>query len=384
MASTSAGARPFTPQPTPPRRRPRAGRLGRLVPGASWARHLLLAVGVVVVVGAVLELTNDFRASQLTLMAAYATAAIGLTLLTGLNGQISLGHGALMAVGGYTAALLLRADAPLPFPVICLAAVAATVVVGAVVGVVAARLHGPYLAGATLALAVALPAVALYFRDTFNGETGLTVRAPERVRFVTEAISLITGTSVSAFKYQAYLGWVAFAITLFVLRNLVRSHVGRTWRAVRDDEVAAELAGIDLARIRVQAFVISAACAGLAGAVYVIAVRLAAPSAYTIVLSLSLLAAVVIGGLGSMLGAALGSAIIVFLPQLVTDLGTGRGLDSTQAAQLAPLVYGVVLVLVMLVAPAGVVGSIRTAVATRRARGARPTDPPPATTPADA
>lgn len=363
--TSSPRASSAAPAPAPPgRRRPR---LGRLVPTATLPRHLLLAVAVVVGVGIVLELVGDFRASQLVLLAAYGVAAMGLTLLTGVNGQISLGHGALMAVGGYTTALMLRAEQPLPFPVICLVAVLVTALVGALVGVAAARLHGPYLAGATLALAVALPGVALYFSETLGGEPGLTVRPPDPPEAVTDVISLITGTSVSNSKYQAYLGWVALAITLFLLSNLMRSRVGRTWRAVRDDEVAAELAGIDLGRVRVQAFVVSAACAGLAGAVYAVFVRLAAPSAYTIVLSLGLLAAIVIGGLGSMLGAVIGSAVLVFLPQITTDFGAARGLDQTQAAQLAPLVYGVVLVLVILVAPAGLVGTVRNRLRARRA-----------------
>ncbi|HEV7471837.1 MAG TPA: hypothetical protein VGO23_18935, partial [Pseudonocardia sp.] len=117
-----------------------------------------------------------------------------------------------------------------------------------------------------------------------------------------------------------------------------------------------ELAGIKLGRVRVLAFTVSAACAGLAGAVLGVVVRLAAPSGFTIVLSIGLLTAVVVGGLGSLTGALLGSALLVFLPPAITDVGTSIGLDDVQAAQLAPLVYGAVLVLVMLLAPSGAVG----------------------------
>jgi branched-chain amino acid transport system permease protein len=123
--------------------------------------------------------------------------------------------------------------------------------------------------------------------------------------------------------------------------------------------VAAELAGINLGVWRVVAFVVSAACAGLAGGVMVLAIHAASTGAFTIVLSLSLLTAIVIGGLGSLIGALLGSALLVYLPPYVTDFATSHGLDSSQAAQLSPLVYGVVLVLVMLLAPAGVMGSLR-------------------------
>jgi branched-chain amino acid transport system permease protein len=120
----------------------------------------------------------------------------------------------------------------------------------------------------------------------------------------------------------------------------------------------------------VLAFVVSAAAAGLAGAVLAVVVRLAAPTGFTIVLSLALLTAIVLGGLGSLLGALLGSALLVFLPPFVTDLGIDFGLDSTEAAQLAPFVYGIVLIVAMLFAPAGFVGTIRMRYLTSKAKRA--------------
>jgi branched-chain amino acid transport system permease protein len=340
------------------------------LPKSTLLRHLLVlllsAVGAVVL----LEITDPFTNSQLASLTYYAIAAGGLTVLTGMNGQISLGHGALMAVGAYTTALLLGVEEPLSLPVIFLIAVVVTTAVGAVVGAAAARLHGPYLAGATLALAVGLPGLALYFRDTLGGEQGLRVRAPQPPESFKAFIDWASGNPVSGTKWLAYLGAICLLLTFFLLANLVRSRIGRTWRAVRDQEVAAELAGINLGAWRVLAFVVSAACAGLAGAVMALVVRLAAPSGFTLVLSLALLTAIVIGGLGSLLGALLGSALLVFLPPFVTDLGTGWGLDSTEAAQLAPFVYGVVLILAMIFAPAGIVGSLRTRWLTGRAKRA--------------
>lgn len=324
----------------------------------SLLRNVGVALGVVILAAVVLESTDTFRNAQLASMSYYATAAVGLTLLTGLNGQISLGHGALMAVGAYTSALMLRMDTPYAFPIIALVAVVVTSVVGIVVGLAAARLRGPYLAGATLALAVALPGIALYFKDTFGGEPGLPIPVPRSPTWFNDLILSLSGNFATGSKYVAYLGWLAFAVTLFFLLNMTRSRVGRHWRAVRDNDVAAELSGINLGRTKVQVFVVSAACAGLAGAVMALVVRLAAPSAFTLVLSLGLLTAIVIGGLGSMTGAVIGSAVLVFLPQVATDFATARGLDGTQAAQLAPLVYGLVLVLVILLAPAGLMGSL--------------------------
>lgn len=341
---------------------------------SNLLRNLLIAVLVLAVAILVLESTSAFRNSQLASMSYYAIAAVGLTLLTGLNGQISLGHGALMAVGAYTAALLLRTDSPLPFPAIAFIALVVTALVGLVVGLAAARLSGPYLAGATLALAVALPGLALYFSDNLGGEAGLRVPTPPVPPWFKDLIHNLSGNPVSGTKYVAYIGWVAFALTIFFLLNLTRSRVGRNWRAVRDNDVAAELAGINLGRTRVQAFVVSSACAGLAGAVMALVVRLAAPSAFTLVLSLGLLTAIVIGGLGSMSGAVLGSAVLVFLPGTATDFASARGLDSTQAAQLAPLIYGVVLVLVILLAPSGLFGSLSSVY--RRVRSARRTQQP--------
>lgn len=337
------------------------GRVSRLLPRMTLLRHLLLLVLFAVVSVLILESTDEFTNSQLGQVAYYAIAAGGLTVLTGLNGQISLGHGALMAIGAYTTALMLSSDIenPLPLPLILLIATLVTAVVGAIVGVAAARLHGPYLAGATLALAVGLPGLALYFKDTLGGEQGLPVRTPLPPDSFKTAIFNLSGNLGTSTKWLAYVGVACLLLTYFLLANLNRSRVGRTWRAVRDQEVAAELAGINLGVWRVTAFVVSAACAGLAGAVLACVLRLAAPGAFTLVLSLALLTAIVIGGLGSLFGALIGSAILVFLPPYITDLGSALNLNNTQAAQLSPFVYGLVLVAAMIFAPAGIVGTIR-------------------------
>ncbi|SFP14809.1 branched-chain amino acid transport system permease protein [Geodermatophilus dictyosporus] len=339
-----------------------------LLPRNTLLRHLLVLVLCAVGAVVLLESTDLGFNAQIGYVAFYAIAAGGLTLLTGLNGQISLGHGALMAVGGYTTALLLDAEEPLPLVVIFLAAVALTALVGAVVGVAAARLHGPYLAGATLALAVGLPGLALYFKETLGGEQGLTVSTPDRPEWFTETIRTLSGGSPSGVKWIAYISVACLLVTYFLLANLMRSRVGRTWRAVRDQEVAAELAGIDLGAWRVTAFVVSAAAAGLAGAVLALVVRLTAPTAFTIVLSLSLLTAIVIGGLGSLFGALVGSVLLVFLPRLLRDAGESLDMDAAQAAEISYVVYGVILVVVMLFAPAGLVGSVRLALLRSRAR----------------
>jgi branched-chain amino acid transport system permease protein len=332
-----------------------AGRVRR--PRTPLGRHLRgLLIGAVVVV-ALLELLSPFRVSQVATLSYYVIACAGLTLLTGINGQISLGHGALMAIGAYTTALLLPVG--LPFVVAILAGATVAGVVGVIVGAAAAKLHGPYLAGATLALAVGLPGLAVAFSGTLGGEQGLTVDVPRPPAWFADAHFFLFASDPSTTQWLAYIGAVTAGLVLFVLANLHTSRYGRVWRAVRDDEVAAELAGLRLGRLRVLAFVVSAVCAGLAGGVLALATRLVAPSGFTIVLSLSLIAAVVIGGLGSLTGAVLGSVVIVFLPPLVTGLGAQAGLSDTQAAELAPLTYGLVLILVMIFAADGAVGLLR-------------------------
>ncbi len=323
-------------------------------------RHLGFALLGLLVVVLVLESTSEFRNAQFAAMAYLGIAAGGLTVLTGLNGQLSLGHGAFMAIGAYTTALLYQdSEPPLPLVGVLLVATLVTLVAGAVVGVAAARLHGPYIAGATLALAVAVPGIALFFGDTLGGEQGLNVLVPEIPAQFADAAFFVTGHEVSNSKYVAYIGWLSLIVTFVMLANLARSRVGRTWRAVRDDEVSAEIAGINLGRARVLAFVVSTACAGLAGAVLAMSARITAPSGFTLTLSLTLLSAVVLGGLGSLLGALVGAALLTFLPQVVSGLGSDLGLSDVRAAELSPLVYGLTMMLVILLAPAGIVGSLR-------------------------
>ena len=339
-------------------------------------RNVIVGLIGLVVVILVLESVSPFRQGQFATMAYLGIAVGGLTVLTGLNGQLSLGHGALMAVGAYTAALMLHnVDKPLPLPLIMLLSVLVTVVVGAVVGAAAARLHGPYIAGATLALAVAMPGIASFFGDTLGGEQGLSVSTPEAPGWFADAVYFLTAHDVTGTKYLAYVGWIGLIIIFVLLANLSASRVGRTWRAVRDDEVAAEIAGINVGRARVMAFVVSAACAGLAGGVMAMVVRIAAPSGFPLTLSLSLLTAVVLGGLGSLGGALIGAALLTFLPQAVTGLGQSLGLGDLQSAELAPLVYGLTLVLVILLAPAGLVGTIRNAWRRRQSPDAVPVHP---------
>ncbi|MQA75816.1 MAG: branched-chain amino acid ABC transporter permease [Solirubrobacterales bacterium] len=299
---------------------------------------------------------------QLATIAYYFVAIAGLTVLTGLNGQISLGHGALMAIGAY-ATIKVGESAELPLAALLAIATIATALVGVVIGAGAARLRGPYLAGATLALAVGLPALANRFPDFLGGENGLSTAPP------VPPSSLGVGFALE--RWQAWIACAAALITFVVLANLVRSRYGRAFRAVRDDEVAAALAGLNVARVQVLAFVVSAACAGLAGGLLVVVTSLAAPGAFTLELSIALLTAAVLGGLGSLAGAVWGAAIVVLLPTWAEDIGRELSLSTSVEANLPLLVYGVVLIGVMLAAPRGIQGALSWAggLIGRRVRG---------------
>ncbi len=341
--------------------------LERFTPGSTLAKHALLMLLAFLGAVILIETLSGFRVSQLGSMAYYIPALAGLTLLTGINGQISLGHGALMAVGAYTTAVVLERNEGIPFILVLLLSMIITGLVGILVGAAASRLHGPYLAGATLALAVGLPGLAIWSEEFLGGEQGLRVSPPDPPGWVEDAIFFVTGNDLSTGKYVAYLGWAVAVLVLLVLSNLLRSRYGRVWRAVRDDEIAASLTGINLGRARVLAFVVSACCAGLAGSLLAIVTRLAAPTSFTIVLSIFLLVGIVVGGLGSLVGAILGAALLVFLVPFVTDRGLDAGLSAAQAANTAPLVFGIVLIVIMLAAPQGVVGTIRMRYLTRKA-----------------
>jgi branched-chain amino acid transport system permease protein len=320
------------------------------LPRSTLVRHALFFVPVAVVVIAGTYLLSAFWNYNLAEIAIFATAAAGLTVLTGINGQLSLGHGALMAVGAYTTSLLLRVQPDLPFILTLVAAIVTTAVTGGIIGVAAARLRGPYLAGATLALAVGLPQVAIHFGSVLGGNQGLNVAPPPAPAALGDA-----------FPEEQWLAWIAVVaalLTLFLLANFVRGTAGRTMRAVHDNETAARLAGIDVGRVQVLAFIISAACAGLAGSLFAYWAGITAPTGFGLQLSLQLLSAIVIGGLGSLWGAVWGSIILVLLPVWTSDLSSNLNLSSDITNNLPLAVYGAVLVIAMLVLPRGIQGSL--------------------------
>jgi branched-chain amino acid transport system permease protein len=230
------------------------------------------------------------------------------------------------------------------------AAIVVTTAVGAVVGLAAARLRGPYLAGLTLAVAVVVPSITSTFDKTFNSDQGLSVAV--------DPPPLALGYSFPYERWQAWIAWTGALLTMLLLANLVAGRFGRNLKAVRDDEAAARLAGINVARTQVMAFVVSAACAGLGGALFAVLAQSVSPGAFPLTLSLFLLMAIVIGGLGSLTGALWGAVLLVALPATTHSVTDSIDVSPAVAQRLEgnlPLaIFGVVLIVVMLAAPGGI------------------------------
>jgi branched-chain amino acid transport system permease protein len=320
------------------------------LPAATLPRTLLIVIAAAVALLAASEMLSSYADLQLAEGCYYFIALSGLTVLTGLSGQISLGHGALMAVGAYTVALLVGNE-HWPLVGALAAAVAVAAAVGVLVGAAASRLRGPYLAGATLAFAVGLPALAEKYSGTFGGANGLSINPP--------TVPSSLGASFPLERWEAWIAGVGALVVVFAMNNLVRSGVGRSFRAVRDDEIAASLCGLRPGRVRTLAFVVSAACAGLSGGMLAVVLQLAAPGAFQLGLSLSLLTGIVLGGLGYQLGAIWGAAVLVLLPSWTNDLAHSFSLSNNVSANLPLAIYGVVLIGAMLVWPSGIQGLLR-------------------------
>lgn len=353
--------------------------MNRLLPSLRGIPRTVVfgAVLTVLAIGGTF-LLDPYRNFQLATVAAYFCAAAGLTLLIGLSGQLSLGHAALMAAGGYGYALTSNAltDAGLEgVPRFLLAMLAAVVVSGSLgwlLGLTAARLRGPYLAGVTLALVVAVPAITAVFSGVLRGDQGLGIAY--------DGVPPLLERLIAVEQWQAWVAILVAGVVVTTLAALRRGRLGLRMRAVRDDETAARLNGVRAARVKITAFGVSAMAAGAGGAVLCFVTQSVAPGAYTLAFSLLLVVAVVLGGLGSIGGAAIGSALIVLLPwglgTLFAALPLSAELEQRLSGNASILVFGALLIVVMLARPGGL-ASLRPPRRRRRAAA-----PEPATAPA--
>jgi branched-chain amino acid transport system permease protein len=353
----------MTARTTPRRGIPRTVALGAL--------FTLLAIGGTF-------LLDPYRNFQLATVAAYFCATAGLTVLIGRSGQLSLGQAALMAAGGYGYALTANAmtDAGatgIPrFLVSLLVAVLTAGVIGWLLGLAAARLRGPYLAGVTLALVIAVPAVAAVFSGVLRGDQG--------VQIAYDGVPPLLEQLIAVEQWQAWVAILVTGVVVTALVALTRGPAGLRMRAVRDDETAARLNGVRPGRVKVGAFTVSSVAAGAGGAVLCFVSQSVSPGAYTLAFSLLLVVAVVLGGLGSIGGAASGSALIVLLPWVLgvaaDALPLPAEVEQRLSGNLSILVFGLLLIVVTLLRPGGLASLGRQR--RRRRDGAGPRHPEPA------
>jgi branched-chain amino acid transport system permease protein len=335
----------------------------------------------VVVVMAFPHFVSDFKAREWAYVGIYLIALLGLNILTGYTGQISLGHGAFMAVGGYTTAILMVGNEQYGGPIsggmqdlwtIPIAGLVAGLV-GLAFGLPALRLSGLYLALATFAVAVAAPSTARRFVEWTGGGQGLQLSGSPELTGSIENVDVL-GWSLTPNRWMYYLSWSIALVAFVVAWLILRGRTGRAFRAVRDSETAAISSGVSLARYKTLAFGISAAYAGVAGALFGIATASVSPDVYPVTLSIFLLVGIVIGGLGGISGLVFGAVVIAFLPLWAQgqDLGSylpDRIVEESQRPGGSAIVFGVVLILLMFVLPNGVVGVFRRvghAIASRR------------------
>lgn len=471
----------------------------RTFPGNRIIWHAVI-VGVIWLLLLLLNNNIDpLYSSYLALVAMYATAMFGMTILVGLSGQVSLGNGALMAVGGYVFALTSMNWQTVPFFGWQWNAVWSMVfaglggiIIGLIVGGLAARLKGPYLAGLTLGIAVGVPAITNRFPGLLGGENGLMLTVPypaggyaaaavsaEFSDETTESgadLGLDPGASAGEDQYaeldlsefdqdfdadfdadfdldfdldtdpnatletddlltegdlltlddladggdlgleatdpavepgvdasidpnvdvgvdsgvvasgsagslddgfiieqwQASMAIAVACLVAFAALNLIRGRQGRVWKAVRDDPIAAAVVGISPSGSKVSAFVVSSLFAALAGAVFAQILSFVGPGAFGLGLSLSLLVGIVLGGRSSLLGAILGALIIVWLPELVDGLAGERGWPDQITNNAPNLLYGLLVVAVVLAAPGGITGTMRSWIGKPRGKSRSP------------
>ena len=321
--------------------------------GFAWRYRywlLLVVVPIVLIAAGKAGMVSDFQFLQLSLMVVYAIAVLGLILLTGFNGQISLGHGAFFAVGAYTAAILID-QAGWPFWATLPAAALMCFIVGYLFGLPALRLEGHYLALATFALAVAVPQILKYrhIEPLTHGVMGINVFKSDPP----------FGLPLSTDQWM-FLVVVALAALMFwIARNLLDSRTGRALIAVRDHPMAASTMGVNVAQYKAVMFGVSALYTGLAGALHGIIFEFVSPDSFRFELSIAILVGAVVGGIASLWGAVIGG-IFVQVIEKYADAVT-KAISSTVhlPLELEPwLIYGIALIILMYTMPMGIAGGL--------------------------
>jgi branched-chain amino acid transport system permease protein len=305
-------------------------------------------VAVIVIALALPFLLSNFRLFQFTLVFVNAIALLGLNILTGYNGQISLGHSAFYALGAYTSAIMID-KWNVPYALTIPVAGVLCLVAGFLFGIPALRLEGLYLALATFALSLAVPQILKYFEHWTGGSQGIVLSKPDPP----------FGLPLTPDQWLYFMTLAVLAVLFWLAANLLAGRTGRAIVAIRDNHIAAQAMGIDTALYKSLTFGVSAAYTGVAGALSALAIAFVAPDAFNVFLSITFLVGIVVGGLASIPGAIFGAFFIQFVPNWAQDI--------SKAAPWA--IYGLFLIVFMYVMPLGIAGSLRLAWARYRKGG---------------
>jgi branched-chain amino acid transport system permease protein len=286
---------------------------------------------------------DTYTLSQLTFIAIYSIASVGMMLLAGYTGQISLGHAAFFAIGAYTSAIVTTQGAPFVLAVLAAGVLAA--LVGIVIGMPALRLSGLYLAMATMGFAFVVDEILVRWESVTRGNMGIRVNPPT-----------IASVAVDTEARYYYLALALAVLAVLAARNILRSPTGRAMIAIRDSEVAAQALGVNLARYKTTAFAISAFFTGIAGCLYAHKLFFVNPESFTILMSIELLVMVIIGGLGSLHGAIYGTAFVILLPQVIIAVKDYLPKYVQDQPGLEPALYGLMVILFIRFEPLGLYG----------------------------
>ncbi len=288
-------------------------------------------------------LVTEYWLAQLTFVIIYGIAGLGLMLLAGFTGLFSLGHAAFLGVGAYTQGYLTSAGVPFPVALACAAGVSAAA--GWVVGLPALRVKGIYLGMATLSFGFIVEEGFARWESVTGGNAGFHLKAP-----------VLFGYSVSSNEGFYFLCLFIVVLCTLAILNLLRSPTGRAFVAIRDSEISAQSMGIHLARYKTLSFALSAALAGIAGALYAHKLQFISPDQFSVLQSIDLLLMIVIGGVGSVHGAFLGALFLISMPQIIAIGKDYLPATIGQAPGLQGLVYGLVVILFVLFEPMGLYG----------------------------
>ncbi len=309
---------------------------------AKTGEKIRVAIVLVCLLAAPIVL-QDYYLAELGLMLVYATAGIGLMILTGHTGQVSFGHASFLGIGAYTHSILLSYGVPFTLSIIVTLALSG--LVGMAIGRSASKMHGFYLAIATLAFGILIETVFGEWASLTGGHMGLAVPSLR-----------VFGLSLTEVWQQYYVDLLLTLLVVWGAANLFRSPTGRSFLAVRDSELSARCLGVNVEWVKIQSFGVSAAITGLAGALLAHHLTYLAPDVFGVLESLKLMLMIVVGGLGTILGAILGAIVISILPVALSFLKDYLPPSIGQTAGIEPLLFGLIIVFVIVFEPGGLYG----------------------------